>query len=128
MSLPEIKKKKMTKRKKDMIFDALEENFALLVDTTDVESPLTTAYKMLHDPKTKDREKVQLLQFLAPYVHQKRAQLVEVEKNTNVNININKKEAIDKLDDYLFEQPMRDLEVELKDIVIEGEVIDEDEV
>ena len=126
MSLPDTKMKKMPRNKKTAIFDALEANFAMLMDEVDgIESPLTTAYKMLHDPKTADRERVQLLQFLAPYMHEKIAQKVQVEQNTNVNINVTQQMAIDKLDNFLFEDDMSKLDKEVRDSVIEGEIVEE---
>ena len=126
MPLPDTKMKKMPRNKKTAIFEALDANFNMLMDEVGgIESPLTTAYKMAHDEKTAPNIKADLLKFLAPYMHQKLAQKVEVEQNTNVNINVTQQMAIDKLDSYLFEDDMAKLDKEVRDSVIDGELVDE---
>ena len=125
MALPVIKTKKHGKRKNQAIMETLEENFALLVANTDVESPLTFMTKLYMDEKMPLRERLAAAQTVAGYTCKKVAQQVEVENNTNININVTQQMAIDKLDSYLFDDDMRKLDKEVRDSVIDGEIVDE---
>ena len=125
MDLPVIKTKKHGKRKAAAIMETLEENFALLVANSDVESPLTFMTKVYMDDSVAMRERIQCAQTVANFVHTKAAQKVEVENNTNVNINVTQQMAIDKLDNFLFEDDMVKLNKEVRDSVIDGEIVDE---